>query len=144
MDPSAETDTGVLTFSAYVRETGTGPLLAVAAGLAILVLGIRLAPRGGTRSFALALFGASWLALLPALSSDALDPIRTFVRVTLRWTDPGAEAMAHVVGLGRPNPAALFAASVGLLLGLAGSVAALARSRPDAAARPAMSSRRGR
>lgn len=136
MDPAAELDTGVVTLGGLLREAGPGAVLAFAAGVAILALAVRLARRRGPRHLALALFAASWVALLPVAGSHATSAPTTLAGMTLRWSAPGAASLALVVPPVPPRTGALFVASAGLLLGLTGSTLALARSRPGAA-RPA-------
>jgi hypothetical protein len=129
VEPAPEDDSA-LTLSKFLEAAGPSGPLALLAGVAILVYGIRLARRGAPRSLSLALFVLACTAALPVLDGAGTDPLRVLGVVTLRWTTPGAGAMAMALRGGwPPNPAGLLTGSIGLFLGLVGSVAALSRSR---------------
>lgn len=122
------------TLGAFFRHVGPWSFLALAAGIAVLVLAWRVARRGGPSRHALALFAASWLAFLPVVLGSSGWSLPTYLGTTLRWGDPGLQEALPFAR--RPDPAQPLREAVcgaGLLLGLAGSVAALACSRRERA-----------
>lgn len=107
---------------------GPAGILAILVGLAVLVLGIAVAAKCGPRRHALALFAAAWLVVPIALFGRALGEISAFQEVV--QLGPAVTPKDLAGGLQYASGVSAYAL-LGLLLGLAGSVAALARSRED-------------
>jgi len=120
-----------VTLPALVRDVGPWALLALVCGIAVAVLAVRVARRGGPSRHALALFAAAWLAILPVLATSTGSSLSTYFGCTVRWGDPGLREVLPFATRPDPSrPARDVVCAAGLFLGLAGSVAALARSRP--------------
>lgn len=115
----------------FVSAAGGSGALAILVGLAVLVAGLVVAVRAGPRRHALAVFAASWLVLPIALIGRAVGEFAAFQEVIR--LGPAVTPKDLAGGLSGTS-AVTACAFLGLLLGLTGSVAALARSREDAAA----------
>lgn len=131
MDP--ETDTGDLTFGRYLEYAGPWGTFALVAGLVVLVLAIRAARRRATQGHAIALFAVAWLPFAPVLLFGSFYSTHPLIALTLRWSDPEAQRLHRLLAFDPNANATNVACAIGLLVGLAGAVAALARSRPRTA-----------
>jgi hypothetical protein len=107
--------------------------LALLVGVAVLVLGIGAARRRGPRRQALALFALAWLPFAIAFAGKSLVETEMYGQIVRLGSDAvlkdvawGLEIASKAMALG----------TVGLLAGLAGAAAALARSREDGLADP--------
>lgn len=121
----------------FLAHAGTAGVLALVCGVVVLVLALRCAARRGPRGHAYALFAAAWLAFVPVLASESVGEAR-LLALTTHWSYPNSDLIARFVAGPTPDPVRSQVCAVGLFLGLAGAVAALARSRADAAGpRPA-------
>jgi hypothetical protein len=128
MDP-AHVDDATFTLSKFLEHSGPSATLAFVGGLLILVLAHHVARRRGPRRHAWALLAACGLTFLPVLTSGTLSELTVFARTTSKWGDP---AEFVLLGAGpQSNPAADGSCAIGLFLGLAGCVAAFARSRRE-------------
>ena len=104
----------------FIENAGLTGLLAVAIGLVILALGVRVAMQRGPRRQAIALLAAAWLPL-PLVLLARLDVVRALgPAVTPKDLAAGVQSLLVTSACG----------ALALILGLSGAVAALARSSP--------------
>lgn len=127
MDPTL-VDHSDTTISSLARGAGPLGVAAFAIGIVVLVLSLRAASRRGPRSHAYALFAAAWLAALPVLGATSVGELPLLAGALSRGRD--AEITRLMAGP-RPEPATTIFCAAGLLVGLAGAVAAIARSRAE-------------
>lgn len=116
--------------SSFVADAGLLGLLAVLVGGAVLVWGLAIAISAGRRRHALAVFAAAWLPIPLAFLGKALGDHAALHEIV--QLGPAVTPKDLAAGL-QQGSAVTACATLGVLLGLSGAVAALARSREDGA-----------
>jgi len=112
----------------FIASAGVIGILTLLTGFAVLVTGLGLAAKRGSRSHALAVFAAAWLVVPLALAGRSFGEWRAMEEII----QLGPAVTPKDLAYGLKTAAAVTAcATFGLLLGLVGSVAALARSREE-------------
>lgn len=124
MEPSPVQTFHVSSFS----SGGPAGIWALLVGIAVLVLGIVVARRRGPQWHAHALFAAAWLPLPIGLFGKAAGEVAAFNEVVRLGPALTPNDLAH--GLAQAS-AATACALLAILFGLAGAIAALARSREN-------------
>ena len=112
----------------FLALGGPAGLLAILVGLIVLALGTFVAAKRGPRRHALALFAAAWLAVPLGLLGRSFGELTALAEIVKLGAAVTPKDMAG--GL-QSSSGATACATLGLLLGLVGAVAALARSRED-------------
>lgn len=128
------------TLSRFIENAGSLGILALVCGVAVLILALRCASRRGPRSHAYALFAAAWLGFLPVPLATSFGELPPFLLLITKWGDPRDIQTCVTFAGPMPQPALVDSCAASLLLGLVGSIAALARSSgagggPSAASR---------
>ena len=113
--------------SGLLASGGTLGVLALLVGLGILVAGIVVARRGGSRGQALAVLAAALLPFLLGSLGTALGSIGGFDEIVR--LGPAVTPKDMAAGQ-RHALAAAACGTVGTILAVCGGIAALARSRP--------------
>ncbi|MCE9637436.1 MAG: hypothetical protein K8T90_17160 [Planctomycetes bacterium] len=109
----------------FIENAGLSGLLAIAIGLVVLALGLRVAMKRGPRRHALALLAASWLPLALVLLGRSMGEYGALAEIRALGPALTLRDLAYAMQVTAAGSAC---SALALTLGLSGAIAALARS----------------